>query len=136
MIYKTAIILLLNFIIYNDEINLSFNVTEGEEETVKKIVKENGDIHFYINNEHFVWNKKSECKMIDEAELKDIQLFDIESFIKKASDRRKEEIKNSKKSGSIKILLNHEVFKRIYLYERSKNETILKYEVIWLEEIE
>lgn len=117
-------------------IHLSFNIVNHANCT-SKVINKNGVVDFYIGPEHFSFNsKKSKVEQLPVSALKNIDLQTLHSLKEKASNERKRLIAKGSKNKSIKILLNNQVFDKIYLYEKINPDTVKRYQVIWVEEIE
>ncbi len=120
-----------------DPVHLSFNIKGKKNCVFQKMVSENNVIQFYISGQHFEYDPKdSQIKELPESDLKNISIINIESLEKMAKQERKRLIKEGEKNKSIKILFNNQVFDKIYLYEKTNDHLIKRYEVIWIEEIE
>ena len=116
----------------NSEVNIDFNTLDTQFRT-KKLLDNDGCEHFYIENEHFKANDPPE--IVNLKDLKSIKLIDLDKFIDISNSKRKNLIKKGEKVGVIKLLSNEEVFDTIYLYEKTSDSKILKYRVIWIDEI-
>ncbi|MBR9854027.1 MAG: hypothetical protein GYB37_05525 [Algicola sp.] len=116
----------------NSKVNIDFNILDSNFST-KKYLDNDGCAHFYIEKEHFKANDSPE--IINLKKLNSINLIDLDKFIDISDSKRKNLIKKGEKDGMIKLLSNEEVFDTIYLYEKAKDNKVLKYRVIWVDEI-
>ncbi|MEH6703451.1 hypothetical protein [Galbibacter orientalis] len=119
-----------------ETIHLSFNLCDNTEELRLQKVEKEGELHFYINNEHFKTKKLQVMEETSNIGLDDENIIDIFSFTKQAEKKRNELMNKDEKDGVVRVLFNSEVFERIFLYEKSKDGYINRYEVEWIEEIE
>ncbi|MCL7765503.1 hypothetical protein MPF19_18965 [Polaribacter sp. Z014] len=101
----------------------------------RKIIEKNGNTTFYFNGNYFEYNKNSELINVEKNEIENLIINSLSEIIIYRNKLIDENIKKSEKNGKLKILENSEVYKQVYIYER-KNDSILKYPVIWLEVIE
>lgn len=116
--------------------HLSFNVKNNAYKT-KRVQAQNGVIHFYIDDCHFIYDPKiNSISTSTLQELNILKINDLPVFLKLAQAERQQKVEEGKKIGAIKILFNDEVFKKIYLYEKEPNNQIKIFEVTWVEEIE
>ncbi|MDX6748087.1 hypothetical protein SHK09_14920 [Polaribacter sp. PL03] len=116
--------------------NLSFNLNnEIISKNNRKIIEKNGNTTFYFNGNYFEYNKNSELINVEKNEIENLIINSLSEIIIYRNKLIDENIKKSEKNGKLKILENSEVYKQVYIYER-KNDSILKYPVIWLEVIE
>lgn len=117
-------------------VNLSYNLNnEIINENNRKIIEKNGNTTFYFKGNYFEHNKSSELINVEKNEIESVDINSLSEIIIYRNKLIHENIKNSKKNGKLTILENSEVFKQIYIYER-KNDSIVKYPVIWLEVVE
>lgn len=120
--------------------HLSYNITNSEDCLNKSLYLEKPDKkNFYFGKEHFIANLvEDNVKTISEDDLKSIELQNISELRNQANKERNRLIyeDRSRKNKSITVLLNDNVFDTIYLYERINQDTIKRYRVKWIEEIE
>jgi hypothetical protein len=115
---------------------ISYNVdNKTVSEKNSKTVQENGEITFYIGGNYFECNNISDAKEILPTDIKEFNLKTTSEIINYRNKLLKEEVKKSEKSGTLRFLMNYEIFEQIYILEK-KNNSILKYPVTWLEVIE
>lgn len=143
----SKIILLLILLNSNDgysqipePFHLNYNITNSEDCLNKRSYLEKPDKkNFYIGKEHFIANLgEDNVKTISEDDLKSIELQNISELRNQANKERNRlnDEDRSRKNKSITVLLNDKVFDTIYLYERINQDTIKRYRVKWIEEIE
>lgn len=137
MKYLLYILLIYSAFSYSQKtkiVNLSYNLNnELINENHRKIIEKNGNTTFYFKGNYFEHDKSSKLINVEINEIENINsLCEIIIYRNKLI---KENIKNSEKNGKLTILENSEVFKQIYIYEK-KNDSIIKYPVIWLEVVE
>ena len=114
-----------------NEFHLSYNILNNQLKT-RKYLDNDGFIHFYIANEHFLANKAR--KILNKNELRCKKLLNLNHLINISTEKRKNLIAKGDKSGVIKLLNNSEIFEIIYLYEK-KEEIVYRYKVEWIDEI-
>jgi len=136
----TILYFLLSFFIANSQIkepvHLGFNLIE-ENNDLKKFEDEKGYAHFYIKGQHFKSSiPNPPFEEINSQTLKRVKLLHIPDFLELAQIERSRLIAKGEKDKSIKILFNNEVFKQIFLYQKINDNCILRFEVMWIEEIE
>ena len=117
-----------------EAIHLSYNFTDCC--TVRKNIDDSGKKHFFIQNEHFVSNDPRPVTILTDKQLDGLSIVGISDFLEVADKERKRLIESGEKTGTIKVLLNDQVFKQIFLYEKTETGEIQKYPVTWIEEIE
>ena len=115
---------------------ISYNLdNKTVSEKNSKTVQENGEITFFIGGSYFECNNISDAKEILPADIKEFNLKTTTEIINYRNKLLKEEVKKSEKSGTLRILMNSEIFEQIYILEK-RNNSILKYPVTWLKVIE
>jgi hypothetical protein len=117
-------------------VNLSFNLN-GEQinDSHKKIVDAEG-VTFYIDGNYFHTNKNSGVKNVQQNAVGKKNFKSVRDLIKYKNELIEKEIKKSKNKEVVYIISNEDVFKQIFIYEKTKNNSILEYPVTWLEVIE
>ncbi|MGB5204303.1 hypothetical protein [Eudoraea sp.] len=116
-------------------VNLSFNLSsENINESNRKIVDAEG-VTFYIEGNYF---RKDNLvvKEVSPNEIENKTFKNINDLIKYKNALIEKEIKKSKNSGVVSIISNQDVFKKIFIYEKATNNSILEHNVVWLEVIE
>lgn len=116
-----------------DSVHLSYNLHESDND-LKKIINKDGSFHFFINKEYFKTNTLD--SILNKTEIQNIDIICIDDFKFLALKERERQIKEGEKINSIRILMNDEVFNKIYLYEKNQDNTVNRYLVTWVEEIE
>lgn len=117
-------------------VNMSYNLNnEIINENHRKIIEKNGEIIFYIKGNYFEYIKNVRITNVQQSEIEKIDLKTISDIISYRNKLIKNNIKDSEKTGKLKILENSAVFKQIYIFEKN-NDSILKYPVTWLEVVE
>lgn len=115
---------------------MSYNLNnEIINENHRKIIEKNGEIIFYIKGNYFEYIKNVRITNVQQSEIEKIDLKTIADIISYRNKLIKNNIKDSEKTGKLKILENSAVFKQIYIFEKN-NDSILKYPVTWLEVVE
>ena len=116
-------------------VNLSFNLSsENINESDRKIVDAEG-VTFYIEGNYF---RKDNLvvKEVSPNEIENKTFKNINDLIEYRNALIEKEIKKSKNSGVVSIISNQDVFKKIFIYEKATNNSILEHNVVWLEVIE
>ncbi len=117
-------------------VNLSFNLNgENITESNKKIVDTQG-VTFYIDGTYFRKNESPGVKKVLQNEFENKSFKSVSYLIEHRNALIEKEIKKSKNKEVVLILSNQDVFKQIFVYEKTKNNSILEYPVTWLEVIE
>ncbi len=130
--YSIILFLLALPIQKTDPVHLSFNIQPGDI-AINKVTTET-KITFTIGEERFDCTKLESIQKLDEAVVQNVKLLDLPGFLKFAEKNRKEAIKMEEDKGTITILGNDEVFKKIYLYEKVGGG-VHRYEVTWADVI-
>lgn len=116
-------------------VNLSFNLnSENINEINRKIVDAQG-VTFYIEGNYFRKDNRG-VKEVFQNEIENKNFKNVNDLIEYRNALIEKEIKKSKNEGVVLIISNQDVFKKIFIYEKAKNNSILEHEVVWLEVIE
>ncbi|WP_194851408.1 hypothetical protein [Nonlabens antarcticus] len=120
----------------SEPVHLSYNIDNTQKTKLKKIVQKNGEVHFYIDRQHFIFNPEdAQVLSMNTSGIKQ-DIIQISTFENLAHKERIRLVKEGDASNSVKILFNDEVFNTIYLYENICDSLTNRYSVQWIEEIE
>lgn len=137
LIFYFSLLLSVNNYFQNEKIvQVSYNLNNEKIHENNRKITDDGEITFYINGNYFQHIKNSEIKEVSLLEIEPLEFKSISDLIIYRQNKIKKEIEDSNKTGVLRILENSEVFEQIYIFEKKKNNTILKYPVEWLEVIE
>lgn len=117
------------------QINCPFHLSLIESAAEYRRVEKKKEIHFYIENQHFLAPKSSMNNILI-TDLNKIKLKSLDDLVALANNARKKIINEGENKHSIRILNNDEVFKDLNIYEKVGKKIIRYKKVIWIEEIE
>jgi hypothetical protein len=118
-----------------ESVYLSFNVISHDEFDKRKIHQANGDIHFYLGENLFVWKKASKKNTVSLQKIETLPIINIKSLEVKANEIMKNQIQKELPTGTLTILFKNDLFNKIFLLVK-ENESYYVYEVVWVEKIE